>query len=764
MPDQGGEFVQNSIAAFMRKKAKIHCHVEGCNTDVVDTEYQIKQHITQYHKELLEQKEISEVIREWRREPPPPQRPPPQDSGVQATQPLKQAVVREPPTQPFIPKEKGTSGKSGGRDSSPAPRSRAVKSRHDTDFNRTTQVGKLWTPNDPAPSSPRTRGKKKAEPQPPARSRPMSTQDDLEVSDENETYVPQLKTRPIDHLQLVAEVKGIYAGLVMVESKCIEVDNAQKTQTDAKLNNEQWQALIALHRTLLHEHHDFFLASQHPTASSSLRRLGAKYYMPGRMWKHGIHAFLELLRHRLPASLEHMLTFIYLAYSMMALLYETVPAFAATWMECLGDLGRYRMAIEDDDLRDREVWTSVSRRWYSKASDVVPGTGRLYHHLAILARPNALQQLFYYSKALSASEPFESAWESIMTLFDPLLGSDSQRSRLLPIDFAFVKAQGIMFSGKLGDEYQTSVTDFLGNLDNHISRTTRRWMESGYYIGISNCCALLSWGKESSFIYQTIRPKKPKESDVSYKTRTIPDPNDHQNAKALEQARCIAEGTYNKVFSRFADPNILPYLHTILVFHRYLILFPSAMNLLEATFPWKLVSMLLNSLLLSYRDYEKIQRSDEFPRPDKQSPRPFPEDFALRGLLWADKYFPSDWFSNDKIDDDEKYFEVASMTDERKERVLWLGISIARHGKWLLYDEELHRFSVPSRFEQEIDLTSVDTDMAGVAEVNTLSRASTLALSSAGDKAMGEAEKDDEEMPDIDEFSRSMARQPIIRQ
>ncbi|KAK8096440.1 uncharacterized protein PG998_014308 [Apiospora kogelbergensis] len=739
MPDQGGEFVQNSIANFMRKKAKLQCHVVGCNTDVVDTDAQVKQHITQFHKEF--------------------QRPSPNGSEVRHTQPLKQSAARGPPAQPILPKEKGTLGKSAGRDSSPVPRSRAVKPRHDTDFNRTPQVGKLWNAHDPAPSSPRTRGKKKVEPQPPVRSRPALVQDGLDVSDENDTYFSQLETRPIDHLQLVAEVKGIYAGLVMVESKCIEVDNAQKTQTDAKLNDEQWQALIALHRTLLHEHHDFFLASQHPTASSSLRRLGAKYYMPGRMWKHGIHAFLELLRHRLPASLEHMLTFIYLAYSMMALLYETVPAFEAIWMECLGDLGRYRMAIEDDDLRDREVWTSVSRRWYSKASDVVSGTGRLYHHLAILACPNAIQQLFYYSKALSASEPFESTWDSIMTLFDPLLGSDSQHSRLLLIDFAFVKAQGIMFSGKLGDEYQSSVQEFLSNLDSHISRTTRRWMESGYYIGISNCCALLSWGNQNSFIYQTIRHKTPKETEVEYMNRMMPDTREHQNAKALEQARYLAEGTYNKVFFRFADPNILPYLHTILVFHRHLILYPSAMALLEDTFPWKLVSMLLNSLLLSCREYEKIQRSDEFPRPDKQSPRPLPEDFALRGLLWAEKYFPSDWFSNDKIDDDEKYFEVASMTGERKERILWLGISIARHGKWLVYDEELHLFSVSSRFEQEIEITSVDTEMTSVAELDTLSRASTLSLSSASDKAMEEAD-----MPHIDDFILSIARQPIIQQ
>jgi hypothetical protein len=48
------------------------------------------------------------------------------------------------------------------------------------------------------------------------------------------------------------------------------------------------------------------------------------------------------------------------------------------------------MAIEDDDIMDREVWTGVARHWYSKASDKAPTTGMLYHLLAILARPNDL--------------------------------------------------------------------------------------------------------------------------------------------------------------------------------------------------------------------------------------------------------------------------------------------------------------------------------------------------------------------------------------
>lgn len=181
----------------------------------------------------------------------------------------------------------------------------------------------------------------------------------------------QPETRPISHEQLVVEVKGIYAGLVMVEAKCIDIDERQSAAAQEKepakrfeLKNDQWQSLIAIHKQvgldpsklltkalrminltscifkLLHEHHDFFLASQHPSASAALSRLAAKYSMPARMWRHGIHSFLEVLRHRLPDSLEHMLAFIYIAYSMMALLYETVPAFEDTWIECLGRSSR----------------------------------------------------------------------------------------------------------------------------------------------------------------------------------------------------------------------------------------------------------------------------------------------------------------------------------------------------------------------------------------------------------------------------------------
>lgn len=724
-----GENVQQSFTNFMRKK--ILCPF--CKESFADLEKTIRAHLSDRHAEFLTEKD--NAVKEFRRIADPAGQPPKEGSGIKETTLLSGDGPDEKPTPEQVP---------ASYISNPRRSSAQVYTSHHSDFNRLPATGKLWSADDDIIRPSALRNK------PMPRTKRVESRPRMEEPEHvNEELIKQPETRPISQEQLVAEVKGIYAGLVMVESKCIEVDNAQSSQCDAKLNNEQWQALIALHRTLLHEHHDFFLASQHPSASPALRRLASKYAMPARMWRHGIHSFLELLRHRLPASLEHMLTFIYLAYSMMALLYETVPAFEDTWIECLGDLGRYRMAIEDDDIRDREVWTSVSRHWYSKASDKAPTTGRLYHHLAILARPNALQQLFYYAKSLCVPIPFPSARESIMTLFDPVLNATGQPSRLQPVDAAFVKAHGILFSGKLTEEYAPTVAEFLSNLDNHIGRTTR-WMESGYYVAIANCCALLSYGKEENAIYKMIRPQRTGEAADAMDMTS----GDDQLRKPIEQALLLAEGTHEKVLHRFADPNILPYTHVVLVFLLYLKKYPSAMALIDKAFPWKLLSTLLNSLLLSYRDYERIHRP-QFPRPEKELPRPLPEDFAMKGLLWVDDYFPSDWFANDKVDDDEKYFEVASMTDERKERILWLGVVLAGSGQWLVYDERMHQFSVAPQFETEwITTTTTDAGDTQFVETRTSDIATSLSASSQSHSRHETDIKMDETMDDVTEATK----------
>lgn len=552
---------------------------------------------------------------------------------------------------------------------------------------------------------------------------PNRTVSETESRSQSEEYsiILQPETRPISQDQLVAEVKGIYAGLVMVEAKCIEVDNKQATLTQGnpptqpKLNNEQWQALIALHRTLLHEHHDFFLASQHPSASAPLRRLASKYAMPARMWRHGIHSFLELLRHRLPASLDHMLAFIYLAYSMMALLYETVPAFEDTWIECLGDLGRYRMAIEDDDIRDREVWTGVARHWYSKASDKAPTTGRLYHHLAILARPNALQQLYYYAKSLCVVVPFTSARESILTLFDPVLNAENGQGqyRLPPLDTAFIRAHGHLFTNRTMERFEPAVQEFLALLDSHIGRVTKKFMEQGCHIAVSNNVAMLGFASKENPLMKAIAPS----SEEKAADADMDDALDESSPSmtTFKHAQNLSNAALEIVLQRIGDPNVLPFIHVSLVFMFRMSHFSGAMDLLAPAFPWQSLAIMLNTLLKSCKSLGRIE-DKKFPLPEKDDVRPFPEDFGIRGLLWAEKYFPEKWFLNEKTDEEEKYHELPSMFEQRKERILWLACRIADAGPWINFDVSKPEFSVQS---SDADLEFMESQSVTFASAST---------------------------------------------
>ena len=539
---------------------------------------------------------------------------------------------------------------------------------------------------------------------------------------------------------------------------------------------------------------------------------------------------------------------------MMALLYETVPAFEDTWMECLGDLGRYRMAIEDDDIRDREVWTGVSRHWYSKALNKAPTAGRLYHHLAVLARPNALQQLFYYAKSLCVVTPFTQARESILTIFEPILNSDSARGpRKRPrLNRVFVKAHGLLFTDRDVDKFYLTVKEFLGLLDNQIGSVTRKFMELGYYIAAANTVAMLGFASKENPIIQALAEDTTKQPEVEISGE------DRLAAwNSFERAKHLSNETLEIVLRRTGDPNVLPFIHVTLVFMHHLARRPHAMKLLEVSFPWQSLTIMLNTLTRQYqpsadvphetltraearlseilvidsrqsmsealfceRDWEEITsqsthwdevkdllrsvnwideidenrkkvlasdwmnlakkkmetigrsllirvrdllekelgidvlayvdlptfsctdhdmmgivmsqglgkeqqqwdetiyknarycldharrqlriarmvwqqiESTDFPLPYCDDVRPFPEDFAMRGFLWADGYYPVKWFANDKTDDEERYLEVVSMIEDRKVRILWLGRGIARLGNWLSYDSKLNWFSV----------------------------------------------------------------------
>ena len=534
------------------------------------------------------------------------------------------------------------------------------------------------------------------------------------------TMDTQPETRPIAHDQLVVEVKGIYAGLVMVEAKCIEVDENQSVAAQEKdpsrknkLSNEQWQALIALHKQLLHEHHDFFLASQHPSASPALSKLASKYSMPARMWRHGIHAFLEVLHHRLPESLDHMLAFIYTAYSMMALLYETVVTFEDTWIEGLGDLARYRMAIEDDDIRDREVWSGVARFWYSKAADKSPNVGRLYHHLAILARPSSLQQLSLYAKSLTCVTPFESARDSIVTLFTPILHSkESGDHRSSSFENIFMKAHAILFSEGSLSEFEDALQHLKdGLLDNYAGSVTAKFKEQGVFAAVTNIAALFEYGalkqrgrhksifrlafEEISYQRNQRTSARSMHSSVEYLgvdkdatprsslTSSIQPTFDNLTASEIKSSEIVISYaskikfiTLSVSLQRLGDKNVFPLIHVSFVFLWSLVIVEKAMKYVERDIPWGDICSFLNTLARPEIMTSRIC-GDRFPGEG----RPLPEDFVLRGQLYSQTYFPKNWFQ-ETIDDEERALELPSMAVPRMERIVWLGIRIASVCTW----------------------------------------------------------------------------------
>ena len=502
--------------------------------------------------------------------------------------------------------------------------------------------------------------------------------------------IKQPETRPFSEEHLVTEVKGIYAGLVMVESKCIEVDNKQaiSVQHDQivqseQFNNEQWHVLVNLHRTLIHEHCDLFLASQHQSASPALHQLASKYGRPARMWRHVIQYFLELLQHRLP---------VYLPYSMMGLLSETVPSFKNTWVECLGDLSRYRIAIEYDDTKDRDTWMGAAEHWYSKASDKFPTRGRLYHHLAILARPNALQQLFYYAKSICEVVPFTSARESILILLEPLLtcnNTGQETLQLPPLDTAFVKAYDVLLNDKNLKLHWLAVQELLILLNSQIGSVTRKFMERDYHVSITNCVEVLSFAL--------------KENNISKTTS----PNDENWLTYLKHAQLLHNITLAIVLPRLGDPNVLPFIHCALVIMLRTLQHADAVDLLEDDFSWDLLTTMLNTRVAGV-DLNQAQES-VLAVPVNNEVRPLPEDYILRSALYADHYFSDTWFTA-ILDEEEQVRDKVRMLEQKKGLFCWLPRPNLSHhlqkAKAVIVDMVYQRYPLHTIFFRWIPVTS----------------------------------------------------------
>jgi hypothetical protein len=347
----------------------------------------------------------------------------------------------------------------------------------------------------------------------------------------------------------------------------------------------------------------------------------------------------------------------------------------------------------------------------TRAADKNPRVGRLYHHLAILARPNALQQLYYYSRSLTCVKPFPSARESILTLLDPILGrAVATYSHALPIDTNYIKAHALLFEKSSLDDFAQAMIEFTSNLDNHIGRVTAKWKEQGVYIAVTNISGWFDYGIDENVfrqvflteLCQSVKTSPPSEellrtaSPADQQDPTPPVIPEHElltkiNA-ASEQpyfsyAKRLTYGTFALVLRRIGDKNVLPHVHIMLSFLTTFAANTYVSHLLADT-PWTELVAFLNTLVKTESQMQNQNQTQNINQPqsintlfsapvfpddgERSDELPLPEDYLVRGLIWAHNYFPRKWFEREH-DEEERYLELASTVKSRMERVLRLG-------------------------------------------------------------------------------------------
>ncbi|RMZ88602.1 hypothetical protein DV736_g4166, partial [Chaetothyriales sp. CBS 134916] len=340
-----------------------------------------------------------------------------------------------------------------------------------------------------------------------------------------------------------------------------------------------------------------------------------------------------------------------------------------------------------------------------------------------------------------------------MLLFTPFLDKPEVTYPKYPeIASSLVTAFGILFTKGSTSQFIEHSRKFLKLLDGHISRTSAEWKVQGPEVASSLIAGLLDFGTESdhpqkdtNYLWKLLKAhietvKSPQDINqeprddhvVEYKAPGNVSANFILDRKRMETIRqeywtgisqdvtkdIRAGGPINKdqtpkfgssdqiirevlpfwseatsiIASKVGDRNIIPYLHVTLAFLWSLSFAPGALIYIEAYVPWSKLTMFLNTLGRSSVSDTQVE-STVFPDSSSGVGRQLPEDFPMRGLIWAEFYYPTDFFTKNIVDEDERTLELPSHVAPRAERCLWLGVRLATLGRYIKYDYKTKEFT-----------------------------------------------------------------------
>lgn len=296
-----------------------------------------------------------------------------------------------------------------------------------------------------------------------------------------------------------------------------------------------------------------------------------------------------------------------------------------------------------------------------------------------------------------------------MAMFRPVLaGRLSASINPTSLDTLLVKCLGFLFTGDLTQEYFRSYNTLInqGMFSKYCARAGSKLKENGVLICVSVLSGLLEFGATNpdgssrSVIlqeYEAMMSRKGSTKPVS-PDPSIPggiDSNERTSSTNQANHACrVAFLVFAAGLDQLDNRNIIPMIHAFTAFLNIATRSPKIMLLIEMEVPWTLLIAYLNHFTRP-GTMTRTCLGPNFPKPaDDQIGRPLPEDFLMRGQMIFFDYFPPTWFTDADIDEEEKLLQLPSMAAPRLSRILWNGICISNHNKWITYDKATFRFSI----------------------------------------------------------------------
>ena len=356
-----------------------------------------------------------------------------------------------------------------------------------------------------------------------------------------------------------------------------------------------------------------------------------------------------------------------------------------------------------------------------------------------------MRKFYLFTRALTSVVPFLNAKESLGTLCSPVL-NDGIRTGGQLTETALIRFHARAFTSK--DQVELITRDGVSALTQLADQTDEKFATYGVSLAVTNIAALLGYGSPDNRLRQlfdsarnksALASRPSKQHGISSSLQLLNDSSLFDSETPISPVVNFCYHSFNTIIRRTPGDKeslqcLLPFVHTMLVFFSSIETLHtqdkhSFANTLDTLFSskeldWSALSAFLNLTASIYpitAHLEAFADTNTFPTDG----HPLLEDYMIRGLVWAQKYFRVGWFEDRSEDDDgSRALETEQNRKEehRAARVLFLGMILARRSGFLAYDRETKCFSAAD------DVSAV---AASVSHVNNME--STATADTAGE-------------------------------